>query len=120
STAPMYLFTEADLLKQPWAFQPRGGMVREGPNVQPSGSGFVHGNSPAIPIQLGAVDRYVDSTVRVLACLQRGSFVSSAFGPYELSLVESGGINIDKGESSYRLSIGKLRAGRQVQLASKF
>jgi MFS family permease len=112
STAPLYLFTESDLLKEPWAFQPRGGIVQ----TSPLGTKAV---SPTIPTQLGSADLYVDSTARILACLPKGSVVSSAFGPFELSLAEDGGTNIDRGEASYRLSIGKLKAGHPIQLAAK-
>ena len=111
-TAPIYLFTETDLLKQPWAFQPRGGIVH---------TGALDGKtiSPAIPIMLGSADRYIDSTVRVLAAMTKGAIVSPTFGPFTLSLAEDAGINIDKGEVSYRLAIGKLQAGHPLEMAEK-
>jgi hypothetical protein len=111
-TAPIYLFTEPDLLKQPWAFQPRGGIVK---------TGGQNGNasSPAIPIMLGSADRYIDSTIRILSVMPKNAVVSPTFGPFTLSLNEDAGINIDKGEASYRLAIGTLKAGHPLQMADK-
>ncbi len=111
-TAPLYLFTEPDLLKRPAEFQPRGGLVR-------TSDPGVKSTTPAIPVNLGSADRYLDSTVRVLASMTKGSKVSPSFGPYVLSLQEDGGISVEKGEASYRLGIGKLRAGHPVEMAIK-
>ncbi|HEY3874651.1 MAG TPA: hypothetical protein VGM92_04190 [Candidatus Kapabacteria bacterium] len=111
ATAPLYLFTEGDVLAQPSAFQIRGGAIRT-----------AHADSlavsPAVPVQLGSEDKYIDSTIRILAVLPMGTYVSHAFGPFELSLVEDIGMNIDKGESKYRLAIGKLQAGRPTEMAA--
>jgi hypothetical protein len=111
SAAPIYLFSEHDLLAQPSAFQPRGGIVRTSSGATP--------RSPAVPPMLGSEDRYVDSTVRVLAAMSQGSTRSSSFGPFSLYLAEDAGVLIDKGEASYRLMIGKLNAGHPIELASE-
>ena len=111
-TAPIYLFTESDLLKQPWAFQPRGGIVR---TTAMNGKT----SSPSLPVMLGSEDHYVDSTIRILSVMSKGMAVSPTFGPFTLSLAEDAGINIDKGEGSYRLAIGKLKAGHPLQMAIK-
>jgi hypothetical protein len=110
STAPLYLFTKGDVLDDPAAFQPPGGAIK----TKSLGSLTI---SPVIPIQLGSEDKYIDSTIRILAALPMGTHVSNSFGPFELSLAEDAGMNIDKGEAKYRLAIGKLRAGHPVELA---
>ncbi len=110
STAPLYLFTEGDVLDRPAAFQPPGGAIK----TNNRGNLTI---SPVVPIQLGSEDKYIDSTIRILAALPMGTLASNAFGPFELSLAEDAGINIDKGEANYRLTIGKLRAGHPIQLA---
>ena len=112
STVPIYLFSEHDALANPAAFQPPGGMV----STKNRGSLAI---SPVIPIILGSEDKYIDSTVRILAALPMGSHSSDAFGPYVLSLKEDAGINIDKGEAKYRITIGKLRAGHPIEMAEK-
>jgi hypothetical protein len=48
-----------------------------------------------------------------------GTHSTKAFGPFDLSLQEDAGINIDKGEAKYRLAIGKLRAGHLIEMAKK-
>ncbi len=113
STVPLYLFSEHELLANPAAFQPPGGMVRRkrSPGLN------LEGISPVIPLQLGSEDNYVDSTVRVLAALPRDTHSSNAFGPYDVSLQEDAGINVDKGEANYRMAIGKLRAGHPLEMA---
>jgi len=113
ATSPIYLFTEHGILDQSSAFQPPGGLVRA-----KAGSNVPLGISPDIPLLLGSEDKYVDSTVRILAALSMGTHSSNAFGPFDMSLMESAGINIDKGEVEYRLAIGKLRAGHPIELAS--
>ncbi len=115
ATAPLYLFTEGDVLENPAAFQIPGGMVHT--QAAQAGSTVPRGVSPVIPILLGSEDNYIDSTVRILAALPMGTHVSNSFGPFDLSLAEDAGINIDKGEAKYRLAIGKLRAGHPVELA---
>jgi hypothetical protein len=110
STAPLYLFSEGDVLGDPAAFQPPGGAIKT------KNRGWLT-ISPVIPIELGSEDKYIDSTVRILAALPMGTFASNSFGPFELSLVEDAGIDVDKGEAKYRLAIGKLRAGHPIQLA---
>lgn len=112
STVPMYLFLANDVLANPAAFQPPGGMV----STKNRGSLAV---SPVIPVMLGSEDNYVDSTMRILAALPMGSHSSNAFGPFDLSLKEDAGINIDKGEAKYHLAIGKLQAGHPVEMAEK-
>jgi len=112
STVPIYLFSERDVLANPAAFQPPGGMV----STKNRGSLAI---SPAIPVMLGSEDKYVDSTVRILAALPMGTHSSNAFGPYDLSLKEDAGITIDKGEAKYRLAIGKLQAGHPIEMAEK-
>ncbi len=112
STVPIYLFSVHDALANPAAFQPPGGMV----STKNRGSLAI---SPVIPIILGSEDKYIDSTVRILAALPMGSHSSDAFGPYVLSLKEDAGINIDKGEAKYRIAIGKLRAGHPIEMAEK-
>jgi len=114
ATAPIYLFTEHGILDQPSAFQPLGGLVR----AKKADSIHTNGISPDIPLLLRSADKYIDSTVRILAALSMGTHSSNAFGPFDMSLVESAGINIDKGEVEYRLAIGKLRAGHPIELAS--
>ncbi|MDP4289229.1 MAG: hypothetical protein Q8922_15020 [Bacteroidota bacterium] len=109
STAPMYLFGEHDLLAQPSAFQPRGGMVRT--NTAAANA------SPVFPMQLGSEDRYVDSTMRILAAMNDSSHISPSFGPFSLYLTEDAGMMIDKGEANYRLMIGKLKAGHPIEMA---
>ena len=113
ATAPIYLFTEHGMLDQPSAFQPPGGLVRA-----LAGSIVSHTCSPDIPLMLGSEDKYIDSTVRILAAIAMGTHSSNAFGPFDMSLAESAGINIDKGEVEYRLAIGKLRAGHPIELAN--
>ncbi|HZK76624.1 MAG TPA: hypothetical protein VFD13_06920 [Candidatus Kapabacteria bacterium] len=113
SIVPMYLFLENDALANPAAFQPPGGMV----STKNRGSLAI---SPVIPLQLGSEDKYVDSTARILAALPMNAHSSNAFGPYDLSLKEDAGINIDKGEAKYRLAVGKLRAGHPVEMATRF
>jgi hypothetical protein len=110
ATAPLYLFTEGDVLDRPAAFQPPGGAIK----TNNRGALTI---SPVIPIQLGSEDKYIDSTIRILAALPMGTLASNAFGPFELSIAEDAGINIDKGEANYRLTIGKLRTGHPIQLA---
>jgi hypothetical protein len=110
ATAPLYLFTEGDVLGDPSAFQPSGGAVRT------SNLGD-RAMSPCVPILLGSEDKYIDSTVRILAALPMGTHSSNSFGPFELSLKEDAGINIDKGEAKYHLSIGKLYAGHPTEMA---
>ena len=112
STAPLYLFTGGDVLDNPAAFQIPGGAVKTSNRDD-------RAISPAIPALLGTEDRYVDSTVRVLAALPMGTHVSNALGPFALWLVEDAAIKIDKGEATYKLAIGKLRAGHPVELAQK-
>jgi hypothetical protein len=112
STVPIYLFSERDVLANPAAFQPQGGMV----STKNRGSLTV---SPSIPVLLGSEDKYIDSTVRLLAVLPMSTHSSNAFGPFDLSLIEDAGINIDKGEAKYRLAIGKLRAGHAVEMARR-
>ena len=111
-SAPLYLFTEPDLLKRPWEFQPSGGMVK-------TGNRGMKAISPAIPIILRSADEYVDTTVRVLASMTKGAKSSPSFGTFVLSLQEDAGINVAKGEADYRLGIGKLIAGHPVELAQK-
>jgi hypothetical protein len=113
ATAPVYLFTEHGILNQPSAFQPPGGLVRA-----QAGSAIPRTGSPDIPLLLGSEDKYIDSTVRILATLPMGTQSSNAFGPFDMSLAEDAGVNIDKGEVEYRLAIGKLRAGHPIELAS--
>jgi hypothetical protein len=113
ATAPIYLFSEHGLLDQTSTFQPPGGLVRA-----KSGNSVPLGISPDIPLILGSEDKYIDSTVRILAVLAMGTHSSNAFGPFDMSLAESAGINIDKGEVEYRLAIGKLRAGHPTELAN--
>ncbi len=110
STAPVYLFTEDDVLSNPAAFQPAGGAVKTRNRNDLT-------ISPMVPILLGSEDKYIDSTVRILAALPMSTHVSNSFGPFELSLVEDAGMNIDKGEATYRLAIGKLHAGHPVEMA---
>ena len=110
ATAPLYLFTEGDVLGDPAAFQPSGGAVRTGNRSERT-------VSPSVPILLGSEDKYIDSTVRILAALPMGTHSSNSFGPFELSLKEDAGINIDKGEAKYHLGIGKLYAGRPTEMA---
>jgi len=110
ATAPLYLFTEGDVLDDVSAFQPPGGAIRtsnRGPLTI----------SPVVPIQLGSEENYLDSTVRILAALTMGTPASNSFAPFEMSLVEDAGMNMDKGEAKYHLGIGKLRAGRPAELA---
>jgi hypothetical protein len=110
ATAPLYLFTGGDVLDNVAAFQPPGGAVKtKNPGV--------FSTSPVIPVQLGSEDKYIDSTVRILAALPMGTLVSNAFGPFEVSIVEDAKINIDKGETQFHLGIGKLRAGRPIEMA---
>ncbi len=111
ATAPLYLFTQGDLLERAAAFQIPGGAVRTGR----ADSLTV---SPAIPIQLGSEDKYMDSTVRILAALSMGTHVSHAFGPFDMSIMEDAGMNIDKGEAKYRLVIGILQAGHPTEMAT--
>jgi hypothetical protein len=110
ATAPLYLFTEGDVLGDPSAFQPSGGAVR----TSKPGDRTI---SPCVPVMLGSEDKYIDSTVRVLTAMPMGTHSSNSFGPFELSLTEDAGINIDKGEAKYHLVIGKLRAGHPVEMA---
>jgi hypothetical protein len=110
STAPIYLFTVGDVLDHPAAFQPPGGAVK----TKNRGALSI---SPMVPIELGSEDKYVDSTIRILTVLPMSTHASNSFGPFELSLTEDAGIDIDKGEANYRLAVGKLRAGHPIQLA---
>jgi hypothetical protein len=110
STAPLYIYTEGDVLSDPATFQPRGGAVKTTKRDN-------RAISPTVPILLGSEDKYIDSTVRILASLPLGTRVSNSFGPFELSLAEDAGIIIDKGEAKYHLAIGKLRAGLPVEMA---
>ena len=112
ATAPLYLFTEGDVLANPAAFQIPGGAVRT--HRQDS-----LGRSPIIPVLIGSEDRYIDSTNRILAAMPTETHVSNAFGPFVMSLVESAGVTVDKGEAKYRLAIGTLQAGHPTEMATK-
>ena len=110
ATAPLYLFTEGDVLDDPAAFQIPGGVVK----TTNRGDRTI---SPVVPILLGSEDKYIDSTIRVLSGLPMGTHVSNSFGPFEMFLVEDAAVNIDKGEANYHLAIGKLRAGHPIDMA---
>jgi len=112
STAPIYLFLEHDVLANFAAFQAPGGMV----STKNRGA---LSTSPSVSVLMGSEDKYIDSTVRILAALPLGTHSTKAFGPFDLSLQEDAGINIDKGEAKYRLAIGKLRAGHLIEMAKK-
>ncbi len=111
ATAPIYLFSEHDLLSDPAAFQPPGGMIKT--ISRPNGRTL----SPSVPVQLGSEDRYIDSTVRILAALPMATHTSNSFAPFDVSLREDAGINVNKGEAKYHLGIGTLRAGHPVEMA---
>ncbi len=110
ATAPLYLSTQGDVLDDVAAFQPPGGAVK----TRQRGMMTV---SPVVPVALGSEDKYIDGTVRVLAALPIGTHSSNSFGPFELSIVEDAGVDMDKGEAKYHLAIGKLRAGHPVEMA---
>ncbi len=118
ATAPLYLFTEGDVLDDPAAFQVPGGVVKTSKVLPlPLGEGWGEGISPTVPILLGSEDKYMDSTIRILTSLPMGTHVSNSFGPFEMFLAEDAGLTIDKGEATYHLAIGKLRAGHPVEMA---
>ncbi len=111
-TAPLYLFTEGDVIDNPAAFQPPGGVVK----TSKRGERTI---SPIVPVMLASSDQYADSTTRILAALPLGTHVSNAFAPFEVSLVEDAALDIDKGEAKYHLAIGTLHAGHHVEMADK-
>ena len=110
-TAPIYLFDDPQFVNAPFAFQPRGGIVQTG-KLQ-----WGDATSPAHPLRLASPEQYIDSTMRVLAALPKGSTSSSNFGPYPFFLQEDEGVSVDKNEIHYRLSMGTLKAGHEVGLA---
>ncbi|SRR5579883_73094 len=112
ASAPIYLFSEHDMFAQPSAFQPPGGIIRTSVRGQLA-------VSPVSPMMLGSEDRYVDSTLRILAALPKGTSTSRAFGPFDLSLAEDAGVDIDKGQAKYHLGIGKLNAGHKIEMAAR-
>lgn len=108
-SAPLYLYGEKDLLHAPYTIQPIPGSFRQIAKD-------ARRNSPVDPPQFTSPERYVDSSLRLFTVLPSGS-ASSSFGPYDLHLVDTIGLNVSHGESSFHLLIGRLSPGRVQGLA---
>jgi hypothetical protein len=109
-TVPLYLYSNANTLEDPAAFQPKAGMISA------DGKDF---SSPLDLIRFRSPDEYFKPERRFFGAVAAGASFSAQFGPFVRSLKDTSGTFIQYGDIKYSLILGTPSPERQTGLASQ-
>jgi hypothetical protein len=96
-TVPVYLYSEGNILSNPYRYQPKGGAVQGDDNA------FV---SPLSTIRFSKPEAAFVPAIRFMASIPNGVSRSAQFGEYVKSLKDANSVPVKHGEADYTLTLG--------------